>query len=79
MESLGILLCIAFFTISPLIANAGDPDILTDFVVYKNLSSTIIHGNFFTYAGTCFLTDDDTSQPNSFTILKKPLPLNSLR
>lgn len=69
MEALDILLLVDFFTAAPLIASASDPDILTDFVVPENLTSTI-DGNFFTFTAMCILMDENTPEPKSFTVLK---------
>ncbi|KAI7982235.1 Germin-like protein 9-3 [Camellia lanceoleosa] len=56
-----------FFLLSPLftsyIAQAGDPDILTDFIVPTN-SSTPIDGNSFTFTGMRGLPTNSTNPPN---------------
>ena len=71
MAALYNILFLAFvFVVAPLTANAGDPDILTDFVVPQNLTSTPIDGNFFTFTGMRSLMNDDAPEPKSFTVLK---------
>lgn len=47
-------------------AMAGDPDILSDFLVPAN--QTNVDGNFFTYTGMRVLVNEDF--PTNFTILK---------
>ncbi|OMO91780.1 Germin [Corchorus capsularis] len=47
-------------------ALAGDPDILTDFIVPPN--QNMVDGNFFTYTGMRVLINQDF--PTNFTILK---------
>ncbi|KAE8702397.1 putative germin-like protein 9-2 [Hibiscus syriacus] len=49
------------------IALAGDPDILTDFIVPENQNT--IDGNFFTYTGMRVIINE-TSFPANFTVLK---------
>ncbi|KAJ4836854.1 hypothetical protein Tsubulata_030732 [Turnera subulata] len=49
-------------------ATAGDPDILTDFIVPANLTTPMIDGNFFTYTGMRVLVD--AKPPTNFTVLK---------
>ncbi|GMJ03375.1 hypothetical protein HRI_004006700 [Hibiscus trionum] len=46
---------------------AGDPDILTDFLVPKNQNS--LDGNFFTYSGMQVVVNE-TGFPANFTVLK---------
>ena len=71
MATLDNILLLAFsFVATLLIANAGDPDILTDFVIPQNLSSSLIDGNFFTFTGLRSLTNDGAPEPKSFTVLK---------
>ncbi|XP_039047773.1 putative germin-like protein 9-2 [Hibiscus syriacus] len=49
------------------IAVAGDPDILTDFLVPENQST--LDGNFFTYTGMRAIVNE-SSFPANFTVLK---------
>ncbi|KAE8692742.1 hypothetical protein F3Y22_tig00110831pilonHSYRG00628 [Hibiscus syriacus] len=49
------------------IALAGDPDILTDFIVPENQNT--VDGNFFTYTGMRVIVNE-TSFPANFTVLK---------
>ncbi|KAF3453961.1 hypothetical protein FNV43_RR04403 [Rhamnella rubrinervis] len=49
-------------------AIAGDPDILTDFIVPSNLTNINIDGNFFTFTGMRALVD--ASPPLAFKVLK---------
>ncbi|KAF3455283.1 hypothetical protein FNV43_RR05731 [Rhamnella rubrinervis] len=49
-------------------AIAGDPDILTDFIVPPNLTNINIDGNFFTFTGMRALVD--ASPPLAFKVLK---------
>ncbi|EXB91220.1 Germin-like protein 9-3 [Morus notabilis] len=54
------------------ITMAGDPNILTDFIVPQNLGSTNITGSFFTYTGLRFLFEE-TKPPTKFTASKVSL------
>ncbi|KAF3455280.1 hypothetical protein FNV43_RR05728 [Rhamnella rubrinervis] len=47
---------------------AGDPNILTDFIVPSNLTNIYIDGNFFTFTGMRALVD--ASPPTAFKVLK---------
>ncbi|KAF3453216.1 hypothetical protein FNV43_RR03655 [Rhamnella rubrinervis] len=49
-------------------AMAGDPNILTDFIVPSNLTNIYIDGNFFTFTGMRALVD--ASPPTVFKVLK---------
>ncbi|KAK6926567.1 Cupin 1 [Dillenia turbinata] len=49
-------------------AQAGDPDILSDFVVPLNMSNGKIDGNFFTYTGMRVLVG--SPYPSEFKVLK---------
>ncbi|XP_074328251.1 putative germin-like protein 9-2 [Apium graveolens] len=66
-----VLLLVATFA-SIKIALAGDPDILTDFIVPSNLTSgngnPTIDGNFFTFTGMRVLVNGET--PPAFKVLK---------
>lgn len=68
--SLNIILLLAFIAAAPLIADAGDPDILTDFVIPPFFPPPTIDGNFFTFTGMRVLTNGSVLDPKSFTVLK---------
>ncbi|KAK1292228.1 Germin-like protein 9-3 [Acorus calamus] len=50
------------------IANAGDPDIVSNFIIPTNLNSANVTGAFFTYTGMRTLINADP--PKTFTVLK---------
>lgn len=71
----------SFFTIFPLLVSsfaliritlAGDPNILTDFIVPDNLGATNITGSFFTFTGLRFLFNEE-KPPTTFTATKVSL------
>ncbi|KAM7502301.1 hypothetical protein LguiB_001205 [Lonicera macranthoides] len=62
-----LFLFISSFAIIGL-AIAGDPDILTDFVIPANQTNPIIDGNFFTFTGMRVLVGSDP--PPAFKVLK---------
>ncbi|XP_020262324.1 LOW QUALITY PROTEIN: putative germin-like protein 9-2 [Asparagus officinalis] len=73
MSTLKTILLLTFFSVaSPLIANASDPDIITDFIIPQNLTLPMIleSGNLFTFSGLRILFDDNTPEPDSFTVYK---------
>ncbi|KAJ4720571.1 germin-like protein 9-3 [Melia azedarach] len=60
---------IPFFLLLLTWARAGDPDILTDFIVPTNFSNVPIDGNFFTFTGMrSFFNSDDV--PPNFRVTK---------
>ncbi|KAK1386156.1 hypothetical protein POM88_023891 [Heracleum sosnowskyi] len=64
----GFFLLVASFSIIKM-TMAGDPDILSDFVVPSNLTS--VDGNFFTFTGMRVLVGGET--PPAFKVLKASL------
>lgn len=69
-----------FVTIFPLLVSsyliritlAGDPNILTDFIVPDNMSAINITGSFFTFTGLRFLFNEE-EPPTTFTVTKVSL------
>ncbi|PNT65198.1 hypothetical protein BRADI_4g38550v3, partial [Brachypodium distachyon] len=65
LNNLLVLLCIAMAI--ALVANASDPDILTDFVVPAGTNSSLLNGTFFTYGG---LVTGNPADPAKFSVSK---------
>lgn len=66
--SLRLLFLCAAVVLLPRCARAGDPDILTDFVVPRDLADpSQINGSFFTYTG---LISGNAGDPAKFTASK---------
>ncbi|XP_010068830.2 germin-like protein 9-3 [Eucalyptus grandis] len=53
------------------LTSAGDPDILTDFVVPPNVNNSNLNGSFFTYTGMRSLVGGNP--PTTFTVTKASL------
>lgn len=51
----------------PFLALAGDPDILTDFILPPGTNASLLNGTFFTYKG---LFAGDSADPAKFSVTK---------